>query len=105
MFKIYSITDYIIRAETFFTIGRTVYEGLYSGSGLIIQGSDKELLNIKDYNKFKDRIYLYTPRDITDFKRVLHMIKGKKVFYRNAVSNANNYGRIFNRYIDKLLKQ
>ncbi len=104
MFKIYSITDYIIRAETFFTIGRTVYEGLYSGSGLIIQGTDRDLLNIKEYNKFKSRIYSYTPRDITEFKSVLHMLKGKKVLERNAISSAKNYGRIFNKYIEKILK-
>lgn len=104
MFKIYSITDYIIRAETFFTIGRTVYEGLYSGSGLIIQGSDRDLLNIKDYNRFKNRIYSYTPRDVTEFKSILHMLKEKKMFDRNAISNAENYGRIFNKYIEKILK-
>ncbi len=104
MYKIYSITDYIIRAEAFFTIGRTVYEGLYSGTGLIIQGTEKELLNIKEYNKYKGKIYSYIPRDIQQFKQVLHMIQGKKIYHSRAVSNADNYSKKFNRYIDRVLK-
>ena len=103
IFKIYRITDYIIRAERAFCIGRTVFEGLYSGNGLIIEGDIKDAVNIEDYDIFKDRIYFYAPRDIEKFRNVLYTICGKKCSGHEAITSATNYVKDFNNYIDKIL--
>ena len=61
---IYAISDFIIRGEECFGVGRTVYEGLYSGCNVIIQGERQiDLFKISGYDKFKKKIFFYEPRN------------------------------------------
>ena len=102
MYKVYSITDYVIRAEAFFGVGRTALEGLYSGCGLVIQGSQKELKQVIG-NEFINNSYSYVPRNKASLIDVLTKINGKKILNKNAVSTACEYGKEFNSYINKIL--
>lgn len=103
MLEVYRITDYVVRAEKFFVIGRTVYEGLYSGCGLIIQGDCEDMAQIEDYEKIKDRVYHYLPRDEESLLRVLEQMGGKKIEVHKGEANAENYSRLFNQWIDSVL--
>lgn len=103
MYAIYAVTDYIVRAESFFAVGRTALEGVCSGCGLIIQGSKEELGQVieKDFMK---KSYCYVPRDRRSLLEVLEKIDGRKILDKNAVSTAEKYGEVFNDYIDRMIK-
>lgn len=103
MLEIYRITDYIIRGEPFFAIGRTVYEGLYSGGSLMIQGNGTDIQNVRELEKFIKRIYTYLPRDEQSFLNVLHQINGQKAKKHYGETNAKEYGKAFNRWVSKLV--
>lgn len=103
MLELYRITDYIIRGEPFFTIGRTAYEGLYSGGSLIIQGTDTEVQSVKELEKFRKKIYTYLPRDERSFLKVLHLINGQKVKNHYGTTNAKEYGEAFNQWVDSIV--
>lgn len=104
MLEVYRITDYIVRAEAFFAIGRTVYEGLYSGANLIIQGSEKDTHRIDNYERYKDRIFSYLPRDEQSFLNVLHQINGEKVKVHHGETNVRKYSELFNQWVNNVVK-
>jgi len=60
---VYDRIDVVIRGDLSFRTGRTVYEGLFSGSRLILPGSHSELLEDSDLLKFLDKVELYKSRD------------------------------------------
>jgi hypothetical protein len=98
--EIYSITDYVLRGESMFTIGRTVYEGLYSGCNVIIQGNKKEdSQNIFEYEKFKDNIFFYTPKNEEKLVSTIKRQSGIKVKKRNYYSNIDKYVETLESYI------
>lgn len=98
--EIYSITDYVLRGESMFTIGRTVYEGLYSGCNVIIQGNKKEdSQKIFEYEKFKDNIFFYTPKNEAELVSTIKRQSGIKVKKRNYYSNIDKYVDTLESYI------
>lgn len=101
--EIYRITDYVVRAEPFFAIGRTVYEGLYSGGGLMIQGKKEDIQNIPGLKRFKERVYTYLPRDGQSFLNALYEINGQKVKGHRGETNAGEYGKLFNQWVNKVV--
>ncbi|MDD5583836.1 MAG: glycosyltransferase [Candidatus Omnitrophica bacterium] len=97
--KIYSISDYIIRGESYPCIGRTMYEGLYGGCSVIIPGSICEGKNIFDYDKFKQKIHFYTPRNHESLVSVLNMAAFKKVTKETYESNLDDCAAKFYDFI------
>ncbi len=73
MDEIYAVSDYVLRGDSQFCIGRTVYEGLYSGCGVMIPGCAKtDAKKVFEYETFKERIFFYRPRNqenLTDLFR------------------------------------
>ena len=39
--RVYALTDYVVRGEATFAVGRTIYEGLYAGSEVIVPASPR----------------------------------------------------------------
>lgn len=60
--EIYLISDYIVRGEPLFAIGRTVYEALYSDTGVIIPGYETDMNKMFELEKYRKKIHLYKPR-------------------------------------------
>lgn len=90
---IYAISDYIIRAEQEFAVGRTVYEGLYAGCSVIIQGEySKDIKKITDYELFQDRIFFYKPRNKESFFELISMLSERHTnVSKKGISNINQY--------------
>lgn len=102
--EIYRISDYILRGDSIFAIGRTVYEGLYSGCNIIIQGNkDSDSNKIFEYQKYKDNIFFYSPRNDEDLIKVIKNRASIKVNTRNYESNINSYIETHEKYIRKCL--
>lgn len=102
MEKIYAITDYVLRGDEIFTIGRTIYEGLYSGCNVIIPG-DAELDSVKvfEYQRFKNRIFFYTPRNMESFIKIIQERAKEKKANILGISNIDNYVIQFKNFIIK----
>ncbi len=100
MNEIYAVSDYIIRGDTRFCIGRTIYEGLYSGCHVIIPGSERENgADVFEYERFKDSVLFYRTRDEDDLARVLRereTVRKKEVL---GLRNTDAYVKSFYRFI------
>lgn len=102
MEEIYAISDYVLRGEPYFAIGRTVYEGLYSGCNIIIPGNsvlDKN--KIFEQQKFSDNIIFYEPRNLNELSEIIRkreFIKKKAVL---GLSNEEQYVKKFKQFIKK----
>lgn len=100
--EIYSIVDYVIRADLEFCVGRTVYEALYSGCGVIIQGSFNEISKMSEYNIFKDKIHYYKARNSLSFVEKIKELSKIKVKNRNYYSNVDEYIKMFDSFLSKV---
>jgi hypothetical protein len=97
---IYAASDYIIRGEKQFCIGRTIFEGLYSGCGAILPGSVEDLQSEPELSEFTDKIITYLPRDVNSLSKVFNsgLVKIERV-NRKYINNADVYARTFHKFI------
>jgi glycosyltransferase involved in cell wall biosynthesis len=87
--RIYALTDYVIRGEATFAVGRTIYEGLYAGSEVIVPAGPDDA--IFDRERFSDRIHAYTPGDEGALRAVLDRLASRKVSRQAPLSNVEDY--------------
>lgn len=97
--KIYYLSDFILRGDPDFRIGRTIFEGLYSGCGIILPGSQEDIDGYQEFSPFKEKIYPYKPRDINDMVRVLKICNNINVWPKEYKSNAKEYAKKMNEFI------
>jgi len=92
--KIYAITDIVARGEPEFCIGRTVYEGLFSGCLALQPGTYDDVKKHPEIFKFSDKIFLYEPANVDDLTKAMmrsaNYLKTSKV-ERNPGGNAKDY--------------
>jgi hypothetical protein len=100
---VYSKIDVVVRGDLSFRTGRTVYEGLFSGSRVIIPGSDSELLADSDLSSFSNKVEMYKPRDkeslIKTFKATHTKLKYDRI---NSSSRDVNYFSNYEIYRDQI---
>ena len=101
---IYRISDYIIRGEPQFCIGRTTYEGLFSGSGVIIPGCDSDLEGMPNRQEFQDSIYLYKPQDEAGLVNVIDECSKHKRTERQYKSNIKEYMEKYYLFINEVVQ-
>lgn len=98
--NVYKISDYIIRGDQDFATGRTVYEGLYAGCYIIMQGNKTEAEEkMFEYSRFKERVIFYKSRDIKELQSIFTNIK-KNEINNIAKSNIEEYINKIKNYID-----
>ena len=102
VYEIYAISDYIVRGESVFSVGRTIYEGLYSGCRVIAPGDyKKDSKKIMEYQNFKEQIIFYKPRDAKSFFEVLSVAaKSKVVDNKVGKSNLATFSKSFNQILE-----
>ncbi|QQL50852.1 glycosyltransferase [Mucilaginibacter ginkgonis] len=97
---IFLVADFVIRGEGYPCIGRTVYEALYSGLGVILPGSEEYYKNsMTDFNKFASGFHSYLPRDGQDLKKLLLKLCKQPDGNRELLSNTNEYVNTFLQFI------
>jgi hypothetical protein len=97
---LYKISDYIIRGENYPCIGRTTFEGLYSGISVILPGDlNFYMNNITDFEYFKNNILLYTPRNSDSLTQVIENLTQIKYENRIYKSNLNKYISEFKHFL------
>jgi hypothetical protein len=100
---IYAASDYVLRGEAYPCVGRTIYEGLYAGCGVLIPGASEDGARMFESNRFEDRIHFYPPRSITGLTtllRQLHRHGGERVA---TSSNVADFVRGFDRFLGQVL--
>ena len=104
IFKIYAMSDYLIRGDIDFRIGRTILEALYSDCDVIVPSSDKEsIYKDRELINFDNKIYHYLPRNSESLKRVFISIGNQKVKKNKFQSNVTEYVNNFNDYIKNVI--
>lgn len=91
--RVYAMTDYVIRGEATFAVGRTMYEGLYAGSEVIVPTSEGD--DVFDRERFAGRIHAYTPGDEDSLRAVMQGLAGRKIERQAPQSNVEDYVRKF----------
>jgi glycosyltransferase involved in cell wall biosynthesis len=98
---IYDVTDYVVRGESEQCIGRTMYEGLYSGCEVIVPGQN--MACVFENNLFQDKIHFYKPSDVDQLATLFKKFNGNKIVDRIYRSNAKEYVQEFDKFISGCL--
>ena len=102
--KIYGISDYIVRGEVDFRMGRSILEALYSDCDVIVPISNEQIVETnQELIKFKDKVHTYLPRNIDSLTKFFLSLAGRKIKKKNFRSNTDNYVKRFNEYIHNIL--
>jgi glycosyltransferase involved in cell wall biosynthesis len=96
--NIYTLSDWVVRGEAYHCVGRTIYEGLYAGCGVIVPG-DPASHSFFEYERFADRIRMYRPGDRTELSRTFEALVGHKLANKQGGSNVAAYTEQFDRFI------
>lgn len=102
--QIYYLSDFILRGDKSFRIGRTIYEGLYSGCSVIIPGTQDDVNQCEELRYFGNRVYTYNPSDVNDFSSVLkNCIASPLPSSKIYMSNIDQFNKCFKEFIVKSL--
>lgn len=102
--SIYRVSDYIIRGEPQFCIGRTIYEGLFAGAGVIIPGQQKDLSKMQSGEELREKIFFYEPESEESLAAVIGQCSGTKQTDRQFKSNIGHYMEEYDRFIAGILR-
>lgn len=102
---VYRISDYIIRGEPQFCIGRTIYEGLFSGAGVIIPGQEADLAKMQSGDALREKIHFYEPGSEAALTETIEECSRAKQETRVFQSNIGNYMEQYNRFIQKVREE
>lgn len=100
MEEIYAISDYVLRGDNVVNIGRTIYEGLYSGCNVIIPGNEKvDMKKMFENDKFREQIFFYGLRDTESLVKMIIKRNGKKKDMLLGLSNVDEYVKQFKKFV------
>lgn len=105
MSEIYAITDYVVRADIVFGPGRTVYEGLYAGCGVIMQGSPSDIYGITGGAQFADRLLFYDVRDSDALQNCIQFAAQHKPIKTPPQENIEEYMQQYNQYAEEITNE
>lgn len=100
--SIYRISDYIIRGEPQFCIGRTIYEGLFAGAGVIIPGHEADRAKMQSGEELREKIHFYEPGSEESLAEVIAACSRVKQENREFRSNIGDYMERYNRFIQEV---
>jgi len=99
MERVYASTDYVVRGDPAPCVGRTIYEGLYSGCRIVMPGPPESDL-IFESDRFQDSIVFYAPGSKDALAKSFAACSGKNVSARNYRSNVEDYVKAFDGFIE-----
>lgn len=102
--QIYAVSDFIIRGEPYPCIGRTIFEGLYSGCHVIIPGTANDFPDTFD-DSLKAFVHYYEPGSESALSSLLTSLNGTKVMERKYRSNARDYVEQFHLFLKKAINR
>lgn len=102
---IYRISDYIMRGDPQYCIGRTIYEGLFSGAGVIIPGHEQDLEKMQSGEELRDKIHFYEPGNAEALTKVIKECSEHRMTDREFRSNIKDYMEQYKMFVDKIVRK
>jgi len=102
--KIYAISDYIIRGEIDFRMGRSVLEAIYSDCHVIVPGNPNLAHEHVELSGKKNAVRVYSARNEGSLTAVLQDIANIKVTKKLYRTNIPVYVEAFQNYITETLE-
>ncbi|HLL25226.1 MAG TPA: glycosyltransferase, partial [Kofleriaceae bacterium] len=96
--RIFALTDHVLRGEAYPCVGRTIYEALYAGCGVIIPGSESDH-TLFEYERFAARVAFYPPGDEGRLRDVLEQLATRKLTVKRGESNAAAHVAAFQAFV------
>lgn len=98
--QVYRITDYVLRCDNVLGLGRTVFEGLYSGCGVIVQNQGKPYSDLDSCpESMRDRVFYYQLQDVDSLAAALQKTHKIKMEHREYLSNVPAYVEKFSAFV------
>lgn len=97
---IYTLADHVLRGEPYPCVGRTIYEALYAGCGVVVPGAGQGLFETE---RFANRITFYPPRDRDAFVAALDSLARTKHVDKVGASNVAGYVAEFDRFVRRVI--
>lgn len=98
---VYRVIDYVVRGDTSAGLGRTLYEALYSGCG-VINPMDKITNSVPNCSpEMRERVYFYPLRDEAALTRAFEETQGIRFEQRSYYSNVKEYMKEFLQFINE----
>lgn len=99
--QVYRVIDYVVRGDTTAGLGRTVYEALYSGCG-IINPMDSVTYDVPQITfDMKSRVHFYTLRDENALIKVFQETQYIRFENRAYYSNVQKYVQKFLKFVQE----
>lgn len=95
---LFALVDYVLRGEAYPCVGRTIYEALYAGCGVIIPGSERDN-TLFEYARFASRVTFYPPADEGALQKCFEARLGHKLTHKRGESNAAAYATEFAQFV------
>lgn len=97
---VFRITDYVLRGGMVTGAGRTSFEGLYSGCGVILQGKREENLSTMELPlELEKNVYFYPIRNENGLIQTFQDTVGKKMENRTYRTNILEYVKRFVEFV------
>ncbi|MEP6859989.1 MAG: glycosyltransferase [Deltaproteobacteria bacterium] len=100
--QVYSAADHVIRGEAYPCVGRTIYEALYAGCGVIVPGA-ADTNELFERERFADRVRFYAPRDRAAFVAAIEAAAPHRYPTKQGASNVTAYVAEFDRFVRRVL--
>lgn len=96
--RIYALADYVLRGEAYPCVGRTIYEALYAGCGVIIPGAVTDH-TLFEYERFAARVHFYPPGDEARLTETFAALAGQKIGAKRGESNVAAHVAAFDAFV------
>ena len=105
MTEIYATSDYILRGDPDFRIGRTIFEALYTGCKVIVPKEYSDDVIEPELVKFSNQVFFYKPRDLDSLGKVIKEASEKmgKSSYNGPTGNISEHCQSIKTFITNLL--
>jgi glycosyltransferase involved in cell wall biosynthesis len=102
--SIYAASDYVVRGEAYSCIGRTIYEGLYSGCAVVVPGTDASTRSMFEHDRFKDYIHFYSPRHCEGLGMLFRTLNKLDPRMPTSTTNVAKFTDGFDSFLTQLVK-
>ncbi len=96
--RVFTLADHVLRGENYPCVGRTIYEALYAGCGVVIPGSETTH-TLFEYERFAPRVRFYTPGDESHLRGRFDELAGSKFAEKRGESNVAEHVRGFDTFV------
>jgi glycosyltransferase involved in cell wall biosynthesis len=96
--RVFTLADHVLRGENYPCVGRTIYEALYAGCGVVIPGSETTH-TLFEYERFAPRVRFYTPGDEGHLRARFDELAGSKFAEKRGESNVAEHVRGFDTFV------